>query len=63
MNTHCDNCGNEIVIQIFRGTDHCSDLCRKALESARKEADDSGSEKKVSRSKSRNGGRGIRTQR
>lgn len=31
MNTNCLNCGTEIKIQIFKGTGHCSDLCRKAL--------------------------------
>lgn len=31
MNTHCKNCGNPILMQIFKGMDWCCDKCRKAL--------------------------------
>lgn len=27
----CKNCGNEILVMCFKGTDWCSDNCRKAL--------------------------------
>jgi len=27
----CKNCGNPILVTIFRGGDYCSDDCRKAL--------------------------------
>lgn len=32
MNNFCLSCEKEIKIQIFKGTDHCSELCRKKLE-------------------------------
>lgn len=32
MNNTCDNCGNRILVAIFKGSGHCSDDCRKAIE-------------------------------
>lgn len=29
--THCRNCGNPILIAIFKGGDWCSETCRKIL--------------------------------
>ena len=30
--SHCSNCGRQIKVMCFLGTDHCSENCRKDLE-------------------------------